>query len=508
MAVNITNEARKIYENLYPGHFADFSAGSFVWPVRGYTLREIRMRPVYSEIMPFDVDLTAQIGPVKMHLPIISAAMDAVSGARMLEALFEVGAVGIAYRDKKANKQLDILNEALKHKPGLVSSPKTLKPNDPLEEAKDILYEYDFSTIPVVGDGGVLEGILFTRDVAFKGHMGEPVKDWMMPFGKLKHVKDHTEFNDIKKRLLDEPKCNVLPVVDKDRRLKGIYFMIDFFMANPSSFNGHPLVGMAVGVSDKDLERVHAGLDMGVGIICVDSSHGNSKAVLAQSKKIVDIVKGRAAVIAGNVADIDGYVRLAETGVDAVKVGIGGGAICTTSSVTGAGFPIWTLIRECRYARKYLLEKHGKAPLIIPDGSIEGPGEFTIALAAGGHACMTGRWLVGAKESLSCQIEGVDDNGMVKYWGMASNRAIKKRQSDRYGKQKTAAEGVEGKVSYRGSLKKWLGKDIELIQGGFAHAGAGNIKELHEFSDHPMSFTVFTGAGQAQQLTPTVTNIK
>jgi IMP dehydrogenase len=234
-----------------------------------------------------------------------------------------------------------------------------------------------------------------------------------------------------------------------------------------------------------------------VGIIVIDSSHGNCPAVIDQTKKIVKIAGGRAAVIAGNIADVDGYYRLALAGVDGVKCGIGSGSICTTSQVTGAGVPMFTLIRELSFAREKMIKAGRPAPAIIPDGGVNGPGEMVIALAAGGDACMAGKWLVAAKESLSCQERGVQ-NGLVYYRGMASREAIEKRVSDRYGKQKRAAEGVAGGVEDRGPLKTWIGHDLELVQGGFAHAGAKNMEALHVYGNEPISFVRFTSFGQNQ----------
>ncbi|MDD5071351.1 MAG: IMP dehydrogenase, partial [Patescibacteria group bacterium] len=277
-----------------------------------------------------------------------------------------------------------------------------------------------------------------------------------------------------------------------------IYFMKDFFVADPAVHKGKPLVGIAIGTEKSDLERAKQALEMGVGIIVIDSSHGNCPPVINQAKAVVEMSGDLAAVIAGNVADIDGYYRLAQVGVHGVKCGIGPGSICTTSQVTGAGMPMFTLIRELDFIRRKLKSKGEHAPVIIPDGSVEGPGDMVIALAAGGDACMSGKWLVAAGESLSCRENGVDNEGFVKYWGMASARAIKARMARSRYQGKTAPEGVEGRVKHRGPLKTWIGGDIELIQGGFAHAGAADLASLHEFGNRPIAFVRFSSAGQEQ----------
>lgn len=489
MSINI----EEIYREMYPFYWRN--GGNM--PVSGFALNEIRLRPVYSDILPQEVDLTTVIGPVKLPLPILSAAMDTVSGPDLGKVLSEVGACGIIYRHKKPEVQMRWLEEVLKHKFCLVSKPKSLHPDEPLEYAQDILKEYNFSTIPVVLDDNTLVGVLFTKDIAFKGHLGDPVSKWMKPYDELKIESVGAPFIKIRDRLLNEQECSVLPIVDEDRKFKGIYFMKDFFQVNPSTHFGRPLAGIAVGVNASDLDRVNIALELGAGIIVIDSSHGNCRAVIEQAEKIVNLAKDRAAVIAGNVADIDGYYRLARVGVDGVKCGIGSGSICTTSQVTGAGVPMFTLIREILFIKNKLKAMGHNAPAIIPDGGINGPGEMVVALAAGGDACMAGKWLVAAQESLSYKEKGCS-NGYIYYRGMASKESIEKRLSDRYGKQKKAPEGVSGGVRYRGPLKSWIGDDIELISGGFAHAGSKNIEAIHKFGSHPMSFLRFTGAGEKQ----------
>jgi len=484
-----------VYEEMYPELFG---SGGLTKPVKGYTLREVRIRPVFSEVHPLGADLTSEIGPVKLNFPLLSAAMDAVSGPGMAKAIFEVGGCGILWRDPEAKVQLDWLGEVLAHKPCLVSNPKSLHQDQTLGAVKKILEDDGFSTIPVKAKNGVLVGVIFTSDISFKDHLSDPVKKWMKPRSKLKIERTGTPFETIKNRLLNEQECSVLPILDSRNRFQGIYFMKDFFAANPSYHNGKPLVGMAIGIEKSDLKRAQQALEMGVGIIVIDSSHGNCTAVIDQARAVVEMAQNRAAVIAGNVADIDGYWRLARAGVHGVKCGIGPGSTCTTSQVTGAGVPMFTLIRELDFIRRKMAAKGEHAPAIIPDGSIEGPGDMVMASAAGGDVFMAGKWLVAASESLSFLKYGVDSEGFVKYWGMAASRAIIDRIAGSRYQGKTAPEGVEGRVKYRGPLKIWVGKDIELIKGGFAHAGAANLAALHEFGNQPIAFVRFTPVGQEQ----------
>jgi IMP dehydrogenase len=489
-------DVTEVYKEMYPQSFA---GGSFFPPIPSYSLNEILLRPVFSNYSPDQVDLSTSIGHVKLRIPLLSAAMDTVTGPHMAKALSNYGGCGVIYRHRRADTQIEWIKEALSYSHCLVHSPKILGPDEPLEEVKRILEAYGYSTIPVVKEN-ILMGVLFADDIVFKDNLTKPVKKFMKPYRMLKLENIETSFEKIRDRLFYEEECSMLPVVDGQRRLKGIYFKKDFFHVNPSSYNGRPLVGMAVGTSKEDMERVKESLKLGIGIIVIDSSHGNCPPVIEQAKKIVKIVKDRAVIVAGNIADIDGYLRLAEVGVHGVKFGIGGGSICTTSSVTGAGAGMFTLTRELSYMRRKMISKGMRVPSLIADGSISGPGRMVTALAAGADVCMSGEWLVAAHESISFQ-EGYVRDDEVLYRGMASEGAIKARSSERYGKSKSAPEGVEGYVKIRGLLGKFLKKDLELVRGGFAHAGAGNIEEFHIFGDLPFAFGHISEAGQLQVAT-------
>jgi IMP dehydrogenase len=373
-----------------------------------------------------------------------------------------------------------------------------LRPDQKLESARDILEQYGFSTIPVVKENGFILGILFTRDIAWGDRLSDPVKDWMMPLADLKTESPETPFNKIKERLLNEQKCSVLPIIDSQGIFKGIYFMKDFINADPAWHKGQIAVGMAIGVSQDDLKRASQALDLGVALVVIDSSHGDCDAVIRQTQKIVEISQNRALVVAGNIADPGGYYRLAQAGADVVKCGIGSGSICTTSQVTGAAFPMFTLLRELDFVRRKMREKGMPTPSIIADGGINGTGEAVIALAAGADALMAGKWFVAAQESQSCQ-DGKNFHNQVYYRGMASKGAIEDRlASERYDRSKRAPEGVEGSVPFRGTLKAWLPEDLELVRGGLAHVGAKNIASLHEHCRWPLAFIRFTGIGQSQ----------
>lgn len=479
-------------------------------PIHGYTLNEIAFCDCYTDKDIKDVSLQLQIGSVTLNIPILGAAMDTVSGPAMASALSAIGGAAIIYRHRLAKIQLRWIKDALETKPGLVATPECVQQTDTIAKVEETHKRTGYSTIPVLA-GKKLAGMIFTRDITYAGHEKDPVSKWMMPRDKLKVASPETSFAVIRERLLNEKDCRVLPVVSKDDIFHGMYFMKDIRHTAPAWHNGKPLVGMAIGIHDEDLKRVRQALKLGVGIIVIDSSHGNCLPVIRQAKRVVKIVGDQATVIAGNVASIDGYIRLAEVGVHAVKAGIGSGSICTTSQVTGVGVPMWTLIRELAFTQKQLSERGHNAPAIIADGGVSGPGFAVRALAAGAHAVMAGEWMAAADEAGSPDILNArrDVGGAVfnRYRGMASKSAIKDRASDRYGITKSAPEGVDGWVQNRGKLRHWLPDDIELMRGGLAHLGVKDLTELHIRGNEPYVWRLFTGTGQQQMATRVITTI-
>ncbi len=488
--------AEEIYRELYPSAFDNV----IPQPIPTYAFREIGIRPIYSQIAPREVDLSTQIGPVKLKTAVFSAAMDTVTTSKMAQVMSEIGGCGIIVNDPEF--QLQWVVEALRHKSCLIENPKTLNPNQKVKDAREILKKFGYSTIPIIDRGQVLKGIVFTKGLDLDKHQNDSVRKWMKPLNEIftRHIR--TPFHEIKRHLTDES-YSVIPVIDVKKRLKGLYFLTDVKAAEPSRYKRRPLIGMAIGIRKEEITRVEDALKLGIGMVAIDSSHGNCEKVINQSKRLVKLVGDKAATIVGNVADIDGYLRLAEIGVHAVKVIIGGGSICTTSIVTGAAVGSFTLLRELHYTRKKLLEAGKHAPQIIADGGISNSGNIVVALAAGADAIMAGKIFAGTAESASYIKHGktkIENSFYLPYRGMASEGAIEDRSSvHRYGDTKTAPEGIEGYVPFEGPMKRWIHKNlIELVKGGFAHAGAKNIQEIHEFGDLPWAFTLFTSAGQSQ----------
>lgn len=495
---------QEAFEEMYPGRA---KSGVLSEPIPGWILDEIRFSDAYTEVGPFDPDISTSIAHIKLAVPFIPAPMDTVTGPEMAKVMHEIGTFGPIYRHPEQNVQLDWIAEALDFSACLIKKPKSLHPDDKLYKARDILDKDKFSTIPII-KGGILLGVLFTGDIAFtqiKDRLEEPVSKWMRNFDQLKVESVGTPFKRIKSRLLDEQQCSMLPIVDDQKVFHGMYFMKDLIFASPSMFEGKPLVGMAIGDQVEDLERARIGIELGIGAVIVDSSHGNCMPVIEQVKRLVELRKEQERnfiVIAGNVANSDGYYRLAMAGADAVKCGIGSGSICTTSGGTGVGVPMFTVIRQIQFLARKMAAKGLPTPQLIPDGGVGNTGNLVVALAAGGHLGMSGEWFVAAAESISANGGKdkivIENNKYVRYRGMASDGAIKDRSSARYGIRKSSSEGIAGLVPYRGPLKEWIRQDLELIRGGFSHTGSKNLEELHEFGNWPFAFQRFSPFGSNQ----------
>jgi len=500
----------EILKEMYPERFKAYPKKHprLTNPLEALSLDEVHMFEGYSEVKPSDPDLSTRIGSLELAIPLIPSPMDSVCGEKMAKVAHELGTFGPIFRHPEANIQLEWLESTLNHKACLVDKPISLHFNESLGKARQILKKHKFSTIPILTKNKILKGVLFTGDVAFKtmekeGNLNDPVKKWMVSLKNLKTVGPDTEFKTIKKKLLDEPHCSVLPVVDSRNKFYGIYFMKDFLLAKPSNFNGKPLVGMAINDSPEDLERVRIGLELGVGAIIIDSSHGNCKSVIEQTRRVAALKKEMAiefALIPGNIANIDGYYRLAMAGADAVKCFIGSGSICTTTQGTGIGVPSFTNLDQLVYLREKMILDNLPAPHLIADGNVGKTGNIVVALTLGAHVCMSGELFASALESLGTDggksIKRINGKLYVPYRGMAALEALE--DSTRYGEGKTAAEGISGIVPYRGPLKKWFSEVLELIKGGISHTGSGDLKELREFGKFPLAFNVFSDFGQNQ----------
>jgi IMP dehydrogenase len=495
----LRRKADEYFKMMYPGLPKD----GLNTPVPGYTLDEVTMPDFYTDITPNDVSLKTKIGPVELNFPGITATMDTVCGPELAKVVQEIGGIGVPDRSDKPESQMESVSKVLAHKPCLIDKPHILKPNDTLEKVEDINKQYGISTIPIVEDGK-LKGVLFSSPIIYDGHRNESVSEWMKPIEELNVIGPEIGYEEINNIMRNRrKKDSLLPVVDRDGKFYGMYFAQDFRNLDPAFFNGKPVVGVAIGEKEKELEFAQAVLSAGVAMIVIDSSHGDCQAILEQTKRLVKLNKDfGAAIIAGNYAGITGYLDFAEIeGVSAVKLGIGSGSICSTTQGTGIGIPSFTALQESAFVRRDRLSKGLPAPQIIIDGGVNASGKITLCIAGMADAFMGGEYFVAAHESISFlkgNVRTYEDGDYVLYRGMASKEVIKDRKAKRYNVGKTAAEGKEGYVKLRGPLKTWIGDDKELIKSGFSHVGARNIEEIQKFGEWRYAFRHFTPTGLNQ----------
>lgn len=492
-------EVGKYYARMYP----DLPKSGLNTPLPGLTLSEVTMPDFYTDILTKEVSLKTKIGPVELNFGALTAVMDTVCGPDLAKVVFEIGGCGILDRSVDADIQLNWLKEVLAHKPCLIAKPHSLHPSDTLEKADDINKQHGVSTIPII-ENRELKGILFSTPIIYEGHRHEPVSEWMKPIKELNVIDPKVSYDKINDIMRNRrKKDSVLPVVDKKGVFYGMYFAQDFRNLDPAFHNGKPVVGVAIGEKEAELEFAQAALDVGACMIVIDSSHGDCEEILEQTKRLVKINDNiGAAVIVGNYAGIGGYLNFATIeGVHAVKLGIGSGSICTTTEGTGIGVPLFTALQESAFVRRHRKEKGLSAPDIIVDGGVSVPGHITICFAGGANAFMGGKYFVAASESISYlnkDVRKYGDSTYVKYRGMASEEVIKAKRAKRYNVGKAAPEGKEGYVKWRGPLKSWIGKDKELIRIGFSHVGARKIEEIQEYGQWRYAFRTFTAVGLNQ----------
>jgi IMP dehydrogenase len=447
----------------------------------GLTFDDVLLVPAYSEVLPNDVDTSTQFTRrIRLKTPLVSAAMDTVSESRMAIAMAQLGGMSIIHKNLSIREQAEEVRKVKRSESGMIVNPITLKPDNKMYEAVQLVKEKGFSGLPIVDDEGKLKGILTNRDIRRTNNLEMEIKDFMTTQGLIT-VREDIKMEEAR-RLLHEKKIEKLPVVDENNYLKGLITLKDIIKAqqfpNASKDNmGRLLVGAAVGTSADTLERVKALVDVKVDAIVVDTSHGHSKKVLDMVRTIRKEFPALE-LIAGNIATVEAAGALMEAGVDAVKVGIGPGSICTTRMVTGAGMPQITAIMEVKKA------VNNKVP-IIADGGIKFSGDITKALAAGANCVMLGSLLAGTDESPG-ELVIYQGRSYKKYRGMGSLGAMKEGSKDRYfqedefSESKLVPEGIEGRVPYRGSVMHLIPLMIGGVRGGMGLTGCKTIKELRE----------------------------
>jgi IMP dehydrogenase len=460
--------------------------------VEALTFDDLLLVPAESNILPRDVDTSSLLtNNISLNIPIISAAMDTVTESPTAICLAQEGGMGIIHRNMSIERQAIEVDKVKKSESGMIVDPITIEPEQKVREALQLMNRYRISGVPVVKNK-VLVGILTNRDLRFETDLDQPVADVMTHENLITVSSSHISLEDSKK-LLHKHRIEKLLVVDENYHLTGLITIKDiekikkYPLASKDSL-GRLRVGAAVGILDRE-ERIDALLAAGADVIIIDTSHGHSTGVL-------DAVRSTKAnfpkceLIAGNVATTEGAKALIEAGVDAVKVGVGPGSICTTRIIAGVGIPQMSAIRDAyKMGEKYDIP-------IVADGGIKYSGDIVKALAAGAHCVMLGGLFAGTEESPGETILFQGRSYKV-YRGMGSLEAMKMGSKDRYYQDdmesnlKLVPEGIEGRVPYRGSASASIHQLLGGLKAGMGYVGCRTIGELRQKAH----FVKITSAG-------------
>ena len=443
------------------------------------TFDDVLLEPAFSRTLPRDVDVSTRLtNEIRLNAPLLSAAMDTVTEAKMAIAIAQEGGIGIIHKNLTIDEQAAMVDKVKKYESVVILKPMTLHPDQKVADALDIMKAEQISGFPIVKDG-ILVGILTNRDLRFETNTGRRIREIMTKNVVTARVGTPIEKA---KEILHRHRIEKLPIVDRKNRLRGLITVTDIekrekFPDSCKDNFGRLRVGAAVGISFDREARIDALLKAGADCIVVDTAHGHSKGVF-------DAVRStrknfRCQLIAGNIATAEAALALVKAGVDAVKVGVGPGSICTTRVVTGIGVPQITAVADCVKA----VRRTGIP--VISDGGIKFSGDVTKALAAGADSVMIGGLFAGTDESPGETVL-LQGRTYKVYRGMGSIEAMKKGSKDRYfqddveSELKFVPEGIEGRVPYRGPLSSSIFQMIGGLRSGMGYCGAKTIPELHK----------------------------
>ena len=441
------------------------------------TFDDVLLLPAESDILPRQVDVSAQLTRnLRLHIPIVSAAMDTVTEARTAIAMAQAGGLGFIHKNLTPAQQALQVIKVKKYESGMVVDPVTIEPDAPVHQAVALMRLHQISGIPVTKKGRLV-GILTNRDLRFEKNLEARVEQLMTK--ELITCREGIS-QDEAKELLHRNRIEKLLVVDEKHELKGLITIKDIekTLAYPNAAKdskGRLLVGAAVGVGPDRDERVSALLAAGADVIAVDTAHGHSRGVIEAVRELKRNFRG-IEIVAGNVATGEAAIALCEAGADAVKVGIGPGSICTTRVVAGVGVPQISAIDACVKAAA----KHGIP--CISDGGIKYSGDIVKALAAGAHTVMIGSLFAGTEEAPGESIL-FQGRSYKSYRGMGSIGAMKQGSKDRYFQEeaedlKLVPEGIEGRVPYKGTLAMNVFQLVGGLRSGMGYTGSRSIEEL------------------------------
>ncbi|MFU0826261.1 MAG: IMP dehydrogenase [Lachnoclostridium sp.] len=444
----------------------------------GITFDDVLLVPAYSEVLPNDVDVSTYLTKsIKLNIPMMSAGMDTVTEHRMAIAMARQGGIGVIHKNMSIEKQADEVDKVKRSENGVITDPFYLSPEHTLNDANELMAKYRISGVPIT-EGKKLVGIITNRDLKFETDYTKKIKDCMTSEGLITAEEGITL--EEAKKILASARKEKLPIVDKEGNLKGLITIKDIekqikYPLSAKDSQGRLRCAAAVGVTANILDRVEALVNAKVDAIVIDTAHGHSANVLKVVKMVRDAYPDLQ-IIAGNVATGEATEALIKAGVDAVKVGIGPGSICTTRVVAGIGVPQITAIMDSyKVAKKYGIP-------IIADGGIKYSGDITKAIAAGANVCMMGSIFAGCDESPG-EYELFQGRKYKVYRGMGSIAAMENGSKDRYfqtNAKKLVPEGVEGRVPYRGSVEDIVFQLIGGLKAGMGYCGTPTIESLKE----------------------------
>lgn len=464
---------------------------------KALTFDDVLIIPAHSQVLPKNVSLKTKLTrEIELNIPLLSAAMDTVTEARLAIAIAQEGGIGIIHKNMTIEAQKEQVKQVKKFESGIIKDPVCVTPDFTVNELIALMAKHNVSGVPVV-DNGLLVGIVTYRDIRFETNLSLPVKALMTPKERLITVKEGADREEIR-ALLHRFRIEKLLVVNDQFNLRGLITVKDIQKAKENPFSSKDKdeqlrVGAAVGVGIGAEERIEALADAGVDVLVVDTAHGHSEGVV-QSVHWIKKHYPNLQVIAGNIATGDAALALLEAGADAVKVGIGPGSICTTRIVTGVGVPQITAISNVFDKVK------GKVP-IIADGGIRFSGDICKALAAGADTVMLGGLFAGTEESPG-EIELYQGRTYKNYRGMGSLGAMTQAHgsSDRYfqdpslGLEKLVPEGIEGRVPYKGPIQAIIQQMTGGLRSCMGYTGCQTLKDLHDKAE----FVQVTAAGMRE----------
>jgi IMP dehydrogenase len=450
--------------------------------VEALTLDDVLLIPAYSEVLPSETETVTRLTrKINLNIPILSAAMDTVTEAPMAIAIAQQGGLGVIHKNLAIETQRDEVDKVKRSESGMIVDPVTMTPDGKIRDALEVMKRFKISGVPIVAEDGKLVGILTNRDLRFESRLDLPISE-VMTKENLITVPVGTTLREAE-GILQKHRVEKLLVVDEQYHLKGLITVKDIQKAIKYPYSAKDDLGRlrcaaAIGATGDYLERAAELVKARVDLLAIDTAHGDSSRVIEAVKQVKRHYP-EMQLIAGNVGTSEGTKALIRAGADAVKVGLGPGSICTSRVVTGAGMPQITAIAECVKGAK-----ESGVP-IIADGGIKYSGDITKAVAAGADTVMIGSLLAGTDESPG-EIILYQGRNFKSYRGMGSLAAMKQGSKDRYGQEsvevenKLVPEGIEGRVTYKGSLAGLIAQLVGGLRAGMGYTGCRTIRDLQQ----------------------------